>query len=81
MDIAKGRSIVEQFLLAGFDVFLLDWGREQNKNITTISDYIVCIDDAIEQVKALTGSRAVSLLGYSWGGVLSITYTAINSKK
>ena len=50
MDIAKGRSIVEQFLLAGFDVFLSDWGREQNKNTTTISDYIVCIDHAIEQV-------------------------------
>src|SRR5215216_4021890 len=52
MDIRRGRSIVEHFVSAGFDVYLVDWGRQLN-NKPSLSDYVNYIDKSIEQVKNL----------------------------
>ena len=79
MDIRRGRRIVEQFLLAGFDVFLLDWGK-QMVNGQSISHYVKYIDHAISQIKKICGSNLVSILGYSWGGVLSMIYSSLRPK-
>ena len=76
MDIRKGRSVVEHFVQAGFDVFLLDWGP-QIHNRPTIDDYLMYIDSSIASIKKSTGAPKVSLLGYSWGGVLSCIYTSL----
>ncbi len=81
MDIAKDRSIVEKFVSAGFDVFLLDWGRRQGNSESTISDYIFQIDRSVEEIKRLTKSEKISLLGYSWGGTLSVMYASLHSEK
>jgi polyhydroxyalkanoate synthase len=50
MDIRRGRSIVEHFVTAGFDVYLVDWGRQLN-NKPSLSDYVNYIHKSIEQVK------------------------------
>lgn len=76
MDIRKGRSVVEHFVQAGFDVFLLDWGP-QIHNRPTIDDYLMYIDSSIASIKKSTGAPKVSLLGYSWGGVLSCIYASL----
>jgi polyhydroxyalkanoate synthase len=76
MDIRRGRSIVEHFVSAGFDVYLVDWGRQLN-NKTSLSDYVNYIHKSIEHVKKLTHSKQVSILGYSWGGVLSMIYASV----
>ena len=39
MDIRRGRSIVEHFVSAGFDVYLVDWGRQLN-NKPSLSGYV-----------------------------------------
>jgi polyhydroxyalkanoate synthase len=79
MDIRRGRSIVEHFILAGFDVFLLDWGKQIN-NKPSISDYISYLHESVNQIKNITGSQQVSILGYSWGGVLSMIYSSLRPK-
>jgi polyhydroxyalkanoate synthase len=76
MDIRRGRSIVEHFVSAGFDVYLVDWGRQLN-NKQSLSDYVNYIHKSIEQVKKVTHSKQVSILGYSWGGVLAMIYSSI----
>ena len=76
MDIRRGRSIVEHFVTAGFDVYLVDWGRQLN-NKSSLSDYVNYVHKSIEHVKKLTHSKQVSILGYSWGGVLSMIYASI----
>lgn len=81
MDIAKERSIVEKFVSAGFDVFLLDWGRRQGNSESTISDYIFQIDRSVEEIRRLTNSEKISILGYSWGGTLSVMYTSLYTEK
>jgi poly(3-hydroxyalkanoate) synthetase len=47
LDLTPDRSIVNQFLSRGFDVFLLDWGEQKN-NKSTVTDYINYIDDYVE---------------------------------
>jgi polyhydroxyalkanoate synthase subunit PhaC len=64
MDLNRGRSIVEKFVSAGFDVFLLDWGLQTN-NRPAISDYVDYIDKAVETIRSMTKSDKVNLLGYS----------------
>lgn len=76
MDIRKGRSIVEHFLSAGFDVYLLDWGKQLN-NKPSLSDYVGYIHRSIEYIKKISGVDQVSILGYSWGGVLSMIYSSL----
>ncbi|MDQ4100988.1 MAG: alpha/beta fold hydrolase [Thermoproteota archaeon] len=80
MDLNRGRSIVEKFVSAGFDVFLLDWGLQTN-NRPSISDYIDYIGKAVETICSMTRSNKVNLLGYSWGGTLSVMYAAGRSGK
>ena len=79
MDIRKGRSIIEHFVSAGFDVYLIDWGRQLN-NKPSLSEYVNYIHKSIEQVKKITHSNQVSILGYSWGGVLSMIYSSIRQE-
>lgn len=79
MDIRRGRSIVEHFVSAGFDVYLVDWGRQLN-NKPSLSEYVDYIHKSIEEVKKITHSKQVSILGYSWGGVLSMIYSSIRQE-
>jgi polyhydroxyalkanoate synthase len=79
MDIRRGRSIVEHFVSAGFDVYLVDWGRQLN-NKQSLSHYVNYIHESIEQVKKITESNQVSILGYSWGGVLSMIYASLRQQ-
>jgi polyhydroxyalkanoate synthase len=79
MDIRRGRSIVEHFVSAGFDVYLVDWGRQLN-NKPSLSEYVNYIHKSIEHVKKITNSKQVNILGYSWGGVLSMIYSSIRQE-
>lgn len=75
MDLNHSRSIVEKFASAGFDVYLLDWGLQTN-NKPAISDYVDYIRKAVKTICNITKSNKVNLLGYSWGGTLSVMYAA-----
>jgi polyhydroxyalkanoate synthase subunit PhaC len=79
MDIRRGRSIVEHFVSAGFDVYLVDWGR-QLTNKQSLSEYVNYIHQLIKHVEKITHSKQVSILGYSWGGVLSMIYSSIRQE-
>lgn len=80
MDLNTDRSIVRSFVSGGFDVFLLDWGEQENNELT-IADYVNYIDESLEHIKKLTGSDKVTLFGYCWGGVLSVMYASLYSEK
>ncbi len=81
LDLSPNRSIVNKFVSAGFDVFLLDWGEEQSKSKLTISDYIDNIEQAVELICKITKKEKINLYGYSWGGTLSLIYCVIHNSK
>ncbi len=80
-DLAPGMSLVEFLLKRGYDVFLLDWvaPAASEKNLR-IEDYTLgFIPDCIRRVQEETGETDVSVVGYCFGGVLSLIYAALHA--
>lgn len=74
MDLHPANSAVRTLLGAGLDVLLLDWGVadavEAENGLETYADAYV--PEAIAAACEATGSDEVTLLGYCFGGVLSL---------
>jgi len=83
LDLLPGRSVVEQFLNGGIDLYLIDWGvPDEGERDRTLSDYINgSIHDCLQAVKRAAGSEQVSLFGYCQGGTFSAMYTALHPKE
>ena len=73
-DLAPGRSLVRFLLDSGFDVFLVDFGEpDAADSYVTLDDYVLdWVPAACAQVKAATGRRELSLLGYCMGGLFAL---------
>ena len=74
LDLYPGNSAVAFLLREGFDVFLLDWGVADEADAgNTLESYA---DDGIPAAVAaacdVAGTEDVTLLGYCFGGVLSL---------
>jgi polyhydroxyalkanoate synthase subunit PhaC len=78
LDLYPGNSAVEFLLREGLDVFLLDWGVPDEADAgNTLEHYV---DDGIPDAVAAACEAAetddVNLLGYCFGGVLSLLSAA-----
>jgi len=78
LDLRPGNSFVEHLLDAGFDVFLLDWGIADERDAgNRLEDYVDgYLPEALERTCEVAGSESVNLLGYCYGGVLSLLFAA-----
>ncbi len=79
-DMVPGQSLVEYLLKAGYDVFMLDWTppRADEKGLT-LDDYVLdFIPSAIARVQQETGEEAFTVVGYCFGGVLSLLWAALH---
>jgi polyhydroxyalkanoate synthase subunit PhaC len=78
LDLYPGNSAVEHLLREGLDVFLLDWGVPDETDAGNTLEYYV--DDGIPEAVAAAcetaGTDDVNLLGYCFGGVLSLLSAA-----
>jgi polyhydroxyalkanoate synthase len=74
LDLQPGNSAVQAWLDRGLDVMLLDWGVadevEAANGLETYCDEY--LPDAIEGAREAAGCDEVTLLGYCFGGVLSL---------
>ncbi len=80
LDLAKGQSFIEYFLQRGHDVYMLDWHAPRaNQSQLSLSDYVCdLVADCVDQVVADSGEPDITLVGYCFGGLLSVCYTALN---
>jgi polyhydroxyalkanoate synthase subunit PhaC len=70
MDLYPGNSAVDFFRKSGLDMFMIDWGEADEADAdNSLETYA---DDYIPAAIAATGSDEVTLLGYCFGGVLSL---------
>ncbi|MFT3661460.1 MAG: alpha/beta fold hydrolase [Gordonia sp. (in: high G+C Gram-positive bacteria)] len=78
LDLSPGNSFIEKLLGAGFDVYLLDWGEPDERDARNRFEYYAdaAIPAAVRAVRASSGSDEVNLLGYCFGGVLTLLYSA-----
>lgn len=80
LDMQKGRSVVEYLTNAGYDVFLTDWLPPNSADTWRGFDAYVNGDlhAAVRKVRALTRRDRMTVLGYCFGGMLSLIYTALH---
>lgn len=81
-DMVPGQSLVEYLLDAGFDVFMLDWDapRAHERTLTLESYVLDFLPAAVARVQDETGEPDVSVVGYCFGGVLSLLWAALEGQ-
>jgi len=78
LDILPHKSVVRQYLRAGFDVYMIDWGIPQpGDGVKTLHDYIEGhLDRMVHRVLGLSGQPQLNILGYCMGGTMSAMYAS-----
>lgn len=82
LDLLPETSIIRYFQQLGFDVYATDWRmptiKDEDMQLASYAhDYL---ENAVDKVEEVTGSRNVTLFGYCWGGILSLIYSATHPK-
>ena len=73
MDISKDRSVVRNLLSKGLDVYLLDWGfPDWSDSGLSLENYVDYVQDAVRVIKDKSNLDKISILGYCWGGIISL---------
>ena len=83
LDLMPGRSVVEQFLRAGFDTYLVDWGvpTHADRHLTLDTYVNSYLHNCVDFLGERTGCRAVNMLGYCMGGTKSAMFTALHPRR
>ena len=78
-DLAPGQSFVEFLLQRGYDVLMLEWEppRADEKHLG-MDDYVLdFLPSAVARVLEETGEPDLTVIGYCFGGVLSLLWAAL----
>lgn len=80
LDLLPGKSVVEHFVKAGFDTYLINWGAPTHADRhLTMDDYVNgYIYDVVEYLCRECRTEQVNMLGYCMGGTMSAMYTALH---
>jgi polyhydroxyalkanoate synthase len=83
LDLKKGRSVVANFVDAGFDTYLVDWGIPTSADQhLTLDDYINgYLINVLDFLRERTGAEKAGILGYCMGGTMSAMFTALHPKR
>ncbi len=79
-DLMADRSLVRYFLAHGHDVYLVDWGAptRDDKHLSLDTYVGHWLPLAMKTIRAHSGSRELSMLGYCMGGLLCLLYLAFS---
>ncbi len=80
LDMVPGQSFIEFLLKRGYDVYMMDWTapKPEEKSLD-MKDYVLdFIPDCVRRVQEDSGVDDVTVIGYCFGGVLSVLYGAIH---
>ena len=83
VDLQQDRSIVQNLLNLGMDIYLIDWGyTDRGDMFLTMDDYINgYVDNCVNAVRKRHGLDAVNVLGICQGGTFSLCYASMHPKK
>jgi polyhydroxyalkanoate synthase len=82
LDLKPGKSVVEHFVRAGFDTYLIDWAIPTDADrFQTLDDYINgAILNIVDFLRERCDAPQVNVLGYCMGGTMSAMFTALHQK-
>jgi len=83
LDLQPGRSVVERFLAAGMDVYMIDWGYPSRKDqYLTIDDHVNgYMDDVVDFIRRENRIDQINLMGICMGGTFSTIYSSLHPEK
>jgi polyhydroxyalkanoate synthase len=83
LDLQQNRSTVQGLLEAGQDVYMIDWGYpDADDRFTTLDDYLNgALDACVDEICRRHAISQLNMLGICQGGVFSLCYSALHSKK
>ncbi|WP_436934235.1 alpha/beta fold hydrolase [Halovenus marina] len=83
LDLQPDRSVIRRLLEAGFEVYLVDWGRPSVLDQSLgVADYVTrYLDACVDAVCDHAAVEDVHLLGYCMGGTLAVMYTALRQRR
>ena len=83
LDLQPGRSVVERFLDAGIDLYMIDWGYPTRKErFQGFDDHINgYMDNVVDFIREKHGIQKVNLMGICMGGTFSVIYSALHPEK
>jgi polyhydroxyalkanoate synthase len=78
LDLSPGNSFIEHLIDAGFDVYMIDWGIADERDANNqLEDYVDgYLPAAIDRIRERSGAAEINVLGYCFGGVLSLLHLA-----
>ena len=80
LDLYPGRSVMANLTRQGFDVYMVEWIPPARADSWRGFDAYVNQDlaNAVRAVQSLTGASKINLLGYCFGGLLTVLYAALH---
>ncbi|MCP4350453.1 MAG: class III poly(R)-hydroxyalkanoic acid synthase subunit PhaC [Desulfobacterales bacterium] len=83
LDLQPGRSVVQNFLDSGIEVYMVDWGYPTRKDqFVTIDDHVnVYIDNIVDFIRDRCSLPKINLMGICMGGAFCVMYSALHSEK
>ncbi len=83
LDLQPGRSVVQNFLKQGIDVYMIDWGYPARKDrYLTIDDHVNgYMDNIINFILDRHHLDKIHLMGICMGGTFCVIYAALHPEK
>ena len=83
LDLQPGRSVVERFLDAGIDLYMIDWGYPTRKDrFLGFDDHINgYMDNIVDFIRGQNEVEKINLMGICMGGTFSVIYSALHPDK
>jgi len=83
LDLQPDRSVVQQLLKNGIDLYILDWGYPSRKDrFQTIDDHINgYVNNAVDVILKRHGINQLNLMGVCMGGTFCTAYAALHPEK
>ncbi len=83
LDLQPGRSVVQNFLQEGIDVYMIDWGYPARKDrYLTIDDHVNgYMDNIVDFILDKHNLNKIHLMGICMGGTFCVIYSALHPEK
>lgn len=83
LDLQPERSVVRNFLQAGIDLYMIDWGYPSRKDkYLTIDDHVNgYMDNIVDHIRQRCDVDKVNLMGICMGGTFCVIYSALHPDK
>jgi polyhydroxyalkanoate synthase subunit PhaC len=83
LDLQPDRSMVQNLLKAGLEVYLVSWGTPGRRDqFVTLDDHINgYLDNMVEVIRGRHGWAKVNLMGVCLGGTFGVIYAALHPDK